>query len=551
MDRLRGRRGREPDARPRSRRGARYWRRRSSSTPSSSASRSGAPASASRRTSVAREPAPELTHLGGVALPGLRFGRHARYPSARARSSTIGAGGPDGASILVVEDDAALRMVCRVTLELERFRRPRGRRRSTRRARRSPRSGPRSSFSTCIWAATASDALLDELRGGGDPGRDRQRHVPSSTSTPAGRARCSASRSTRPSSSRPPAPRASASVGAVTLATVRSPAEYDERARAATCSSAPRRRVPCASARRRPPSRPRSCGATPTSSAASSSRRSPRPSGAAAASERELPLPSAQDLRVGARLGGARRAPGRAREPAARGAGRASTGEEMPLRTAQAQLAVLDSYARARRARRAPGRVQRRVQPRPAGAARRRRGARGRALGDRRPGRAQRGGEGDLAARALARPPARERGRRASATRRCASAGSRGCSGPSATRCRRASTPPTCAGSRRSPRPTRRSARPRSACATLSELGFDLAASTNIKLDLDDRPQKAPRACVIPSDPPRDRPPHHPRPGRAPRLPGVPARGGPRAPLRRRRSRRCRCRSAGSRATMR
>jgi hypothetical protein len=39
--------------------------------------------------------------------------------------------------------------------------------------------------------------------------------------------------------------------------------------------------------------------------------------------------------------------------------------------------------------------------------------------------------------------------------------------------------------------------------ATLGELGFDLAASTNIKLDLDDRPQKAPRACVIPSDPPR------------------------------------------------
>jgi hypothetical protein len=36
---------------------------------------------------------------------------------------------------------------------------------------------------------------------------------------------------------------------------------------------------------------------------------------------------------------------------------------------------------------------------------------------------------------------------------------------------------------------------------TLGELGFDLAASTNINLDLDDRPQKAPRACVIASDP--------------------------------------------------
>jgi hypothetical protein len=38
--------------------------------------------------------------------------------------------------------------------------------------------------------------------------------------------------------------------------------------------------------------------------------------------------------------------------------------------------------------------------------------------------------------------------------------------------------------------------------ATLAELGFDLPASTNIKLDLDDRPQKSPRACVIASDPP-------------------------------------------------
>src|ERR671937_2811562 len=37
---------------------------------------------------------------------------------------------------------------------------------------------------------------------------------------------------------------------------------------------------------------------------------------------------------------------------------------------------------------------------------------------------------------------------------------------------------------------------------TLARLGFDLEAEPNIKLDLDDRPQKSPRACVIPSDPP-------------------------------------------------
>jgi hypothetical protein len=39
--------------------------------------------------------------------------------------------------------------------------------------------------------------------------------------------------------------------------------------------------------------------------------------------------------------------------------------------------------------------------------------------------------------------------------------------------------------------------------ATLAALGFDLASEPNIRLDLDDRPQKAPRACVIASDPPK------------------------------------------------
>jgi hypothetical protein len=38
---------------------------------------------------------------------------------------------------------------------------------------------------------------------------------------------------------------------------------------------------------------------------------------------------------------------------------------------------------------------------------------------------------------------------------------------------------------------------------TLAKLGFDLAADPHIRLDLDDRPQKAPRACVIASDPPQ------------------------------------------------
>jgi hypothetical protein len=37
---------------------------------------------------------------------------------------------------------------------------------------------------------------------------------------------------------------------------------------------------------------------------------------------------------------------------------------------------------------------------------------------------------------------------------------------------------------------------------TLKALGFDLAGDPNIKTDLEDRPQKTPRACVIASDPP-------------------------------------------------
>jgi hypothetical protein len=38
---------------------------------------------------------------------------------------------------------------------------------------------------------------------------------------------------------------------------------------------------------------------------------------------------------------------------------------------------------------------------------------------------------------------------------------------------------------------------------TLKQLGFDMENDENIRLDLDDRPQKSPRACVIASDPPK------------------------------------------------
>jgi hypothetical protein len=38
--------------------------------------------------------------------------------------------------------------------------------------------------------------------------------------------------------------------------------------------------------------------------------------------------------------------------------------------------------------------------------------------------------------------------------------------------------------------------------ATTEALGFDMTSMPNIRLDVEDRPQKSPRACVIPSDPP-------------------------------------------------
>ena len=71
--------------------------------------------------------------------------------------------------------------------------------------------------------------------------------------------------------------------------------------------------------------------------------------------------------------------------------------------------------------------------------------------------------------------------------------------------------------------------------ASVRALGFDMTAIPNIRLDLEDRPQKNPRACVIASDPPEVVHLITRAQGGARRLPGVHARGGPRAPLRRRR----------------
>ena len=80
--------------------------------------------------------------------------------------------------------------------------------------------------------------------------------------------------------------------------------------------------------------------------------------------------------------------------------------------------------------------------------------------------------------------------------------GSTGCSGRSATTCRPRSTSATCGACPRSRRTYTKERAVEVCLDTLRRLGLDLEGQPNIRLDLDDRPQKSPRACVIPSDPP-------------------------------------------------
>ena len=88
-------------------------------------------------------------------------------------------------------------------------------------------------------------------------------------------------------------------------------------------------------------------------------------------------------------------------------------------------------------------------------------------------------------------------------SRRSGSGGSTACSGPTARRRLRTPTWRGSGASRRSRRRTRRSGACPVCLATLAALGFDLEAEQGIRPDLEDRPQKSPRACVIAADPPR------------------------------------------------
>ena len=124
--------------------------------------------------------------------------------------------------------------------------------------------------------------------------------------------------------------------------------------------------------------------------------------------------------------------------------------------------------------------------------------------GDRRPGRAQRGRRRAFALRpildAVDTRPGREH---AGVHARSASAGSTACWGRSARRRPRARTWHGSGASRRSSRPTRRSGACRSASRRCVRSGSTSTAEQGIRPDLEDRPQKSPRACVIASDPPR------------------------------------------------
>ena len=339
-------------------------------------------------------------------------------------------------TVLVVDDEPSLRLLCRVNLELEGYRvleartlarrararrrvvdvvaarRPRRRRQRPRPARRARGAGPAASASCCCRVRARSSA------GTARAGRRRARQA--------------VLRSSRSSSRGRPARGVRYAARRVSAAAVRTPAEYEERLARylfERSEEAPRR------ARRREGdlgaggdrrALPRSLHA-PRSSTRCAMPRRPR-----AGDERELRLPAAQDLRGRAHRRRARRARGRAREPRSSPRGSSWRGEELPLRTAQAKLAVLpgvratatSSATLCERRERAASTTSGASCSRPA------RRSRPSSRASRDPVARQRGGEGDLAARARARAGRREPRVRGAPTSGCASAGSSGCSGP-------------------------------------------------------------------------------------------------------------------------
>ena len=277
---------------------------------------------------------------------------------------------------------------------------------------------------------------------------------------------------------------------------------FEQRLQAYAIERSEEARAVRTSVRRRPRSRRRSSLATPTCSRASSSPRSRRRRRRSERVGARGGRAAASHVPGGHRHGGARGARGCARERAARGSRRLGRGGAA-IRSAQAGLAVEPDYAR-----RALGEAvlavsagfndqRRSLLADRHGSSRTSRGSTSRS-----PREAEKGvllrpilGAVDRArvehaglrapARALARPAARARARRDPPVRTWPGSGgsparSHVHEGPSVAVC----------------------------LATLQALGLDLEAEKGIHTDLEDRPQKSPRACVIASDPPRVVPDH-------------------------------------------
>src|SRR5439155_25201372 len=113
-----------------------------------------------------REPAPQGSHLCGVTLsdPPRRCHNRMLLAGDRVRSPAVA----QQASVLVVEDDASLRLLARVNLELEQFRvREAGTLDEAREAVAAER--PALVFLDVHLHGVATDVLLDELRRAGIP----------------------------------------------------------------------------------------------------------------------------------------------------------------------------------------------------------------------------------------------------------------------------------------------------------------------------------------------------------------------------------------------
>ena len=268
-----------------------------------------------------------------------------------------------------------------------------------------------------------------------------------------------------------------------------------------TFSSAPRRCGRSAWARRRPPSRQRSSRGTQTCSPASSSQALTDAESAADDGAGE----SITRLRLTCREGIVDRELTE-REDELENALLAARvpwdADELPLRAAQARLAVEPDYPRRDALGAAVVEVSAAFNDERRDLFQDRNALEAEVSGIADPIAATRTRRASRCARSSTRSTARA-SRAPPRSRRSASAGSTGCSDPNERRRPQARTWRGCAGSRRSRRPTRRSAACRCAwppCAASASTSRRNGASA---LDLEDRPQKSPRACVIASDPPR------------------------------------------------